>query len=365
MKLTRIEQADNKLSEFVKHIKKDSDMPELPLSERKELLTRIDNENSNHEWRFVRLSVRVGSIVASICIIMAAGWYILSTSQPPELDYLKVMQSFTTTDDPSGKVQLVLSDNRQIPIEGEEAQIDYKEDGWVNINKNEKIVVDENIGDENPEFNQLIVPTGKRSMLTLNDGTRVWINYSTKLVYPVHFEKDKREIFVEGEIYLDVIPDSERPFIVHTGTVDVKVLGTQFNVSAYADRSELQVVLVSGEVEIHKNGTPKETLKPNQMFSCNEESQNCLITMVDVSEYIAWKDGYYTFYQQDLGIVLAKLSKYYNVQFIKDEKIKDFSCSGKLDLKNDLRKVLNTLEKTAPIEIRETSEREYSVNVKP
>lgn len=365
MKLTQPEPADNFLQEFIKLIKKDSDMPGLSLSEQKELRNRIDHKNKSYDRRYVRLLVWSGSVAASICLLILVGRYMFSPPQPATVDYAGVMQSFGSTDDTSDNVQLVLSNNRTITIEGKESQLVYEEEGWVNINKNEKMAVKENADSEQAIFNQLIVPAGKRSMLTFNDGTRIWINSGSKLVYPVNFEQHKREVFVEGEIYLAVSTDPKRPFVVRTGTFDVKVLGTQFNVSAYTDQPDLQVVLVSGEVEIQQNGHAKEILKPNQMFSYSEKRQESSVSAVDVSDYIAWKDGYYPFYRQDLGTVLAKLSKYYDVQFTWNEKIRELSCSGKLDLKEDLQEVLSALEKTAPVEIRKTSEREYTVIVKP
>ena len=364
MKLTQPEQADNIVSNFVNHIKKDSDMPELSLSEQKELRARIDNKNKRHDRRFARLSVWAGSIAASICIIIAIGRYILSPVQPAAVDFYTAMRIFNPTGEVSDDVQLVLSDNKKIPIKGEETQLDYEEEGWVHINKDKKIDVDKDAGDEKTIFNQLVVPAGKRSMITFKDGTKIWINQSTKLVYPINFEKHTREIFVEGEVYLDVSPDPERPFVVHTNAIDVKVLGTQFNIYAYTNQPDLQVVLVNGEVEVYKNGEYKEILKPNQMFSYNEERQDCFVSVVDVSEYIAWKDRYYAFNHQDLSIVLTKLSKYYNVQFTWDEKLKELNCSGKLDLKNNLQDVLSILEESAPVEIRKTSEKKYSVIVK-
>ena len=92
-----------------------------------------------------------------------------------------------------------------------------------------------------------------RSSLTFSDGTKIWVNSGSKVIYPVSFEKKKREIYVEGEVYLDVTHDTSWPFVVRTQQVDVKVLGTSFNVSAYKDDSNMQVTLVEGKVEVNTN----------------------------------------------------------------------------------------------------------------
>lgn len=365
MKETSSEHTDVEVLEFIDCLKKDSDTEGLSLSEQEELKNRIDLRNKYHDQRWVKLWIWSGSIAASICLLLFIGRYVFSPSHT--LDYAAVMQKFESKAERSEDVQLLLSNDRKITIEGKETQVDYSKEGCVNINKNEKVEVKkEDAKDEKSAFNQLVVPAGKRSMLTLNDGTKVWVNSGSKLVFPVNFEKEKRELFVEGEIYLDVFHDADRPFIVHTKGMDVKVLGTQFNVSAYTDQPDLQVVLVSGKVEIRKDGKSKQILHPNQLFSYNEETQNMTVSTVDVLDYIAWKDGYYLFYSKDLGTVFTKLAKYYNVRFTCDEKVRDLVCSGKLDLKNDLQEVLNSLQKAAPaIEIRNTAEREYNIIVKP
>jgi len=363
-KFSQSEDMNKILSEFIELVKKDSEMPELSTSAQKELWIRIGKENKSNKRLLVKLLVWSGSIAASICFLLITHHYVFSPAQPEIVNYATVMQRFESMPETSGDVQLVLSNNRKITIEGEEAQLDYREEGWVDINQCEKMEVKKEVEDEKTVFNQLIVPVGKRSSLTFNDGTHVWINSGSKLVYPVNFTEQKREIFVDGEIYLEVRSDAERPFIVHTGVLDIKVLGTQFNVSAYADQSELKVVLVSGKVEIQQHNASMEILQPNQLFSYNELRHDFVVSTVDVSDYIAWKDGYYPFHQQDLGTVLAKLSNYYDVQFKWDMQIKELICSGKLDLKENLQEVFNTLEKTAPIKINKISEREYTVVLK-
>ena len=364
MKLTQPELTDNVLQEFIKHIRKDSDMQVLSAPSQNKLWKRIEHQNKHYDRRFVRLWVWSGSVAASICLLLVATWFKASSPKPDTVDYISIMQSFEAIDETPDKVQLVLSNNQRITIDGKETQLEYEEEGWVNINKNVKMPVSDNVSGEQV-FNQLVVPVGKRSKLSFNDGTRIWVNSGSKIVYPVNFEKFKRELFVEGEIYIDVNPDPERPFIVHTKVIDVRALGTQFNVSAYTDQPDLQVTLVSGKVEIQHDGSSKEILKPSQLFSYNEQNHDFSITMVDVSDYIAWKEGYYTFCHQDLGTVLTKLSMYYDIQFKWNEKIRELSCSGKFDLKDNLQETLKTLEKTAPIKISKTSEREYTVIIKP
>ena len=112
---------------------------------------------------------------------------------------------------------------------------------------------------------------------------------------------------------LHVSRDEQKPFIVKTHQMDIKVLGTQFNVTAYENEANMQVVLVSGKVEVNLDKC-KNVLAPNQMFSYDSKIHKGKITTVDTDDYVAWKDGYYQFHQQPLKEIVKKLSRYYGVR---------------------------------------------------
>ncbi|MDR0756500.1 MAG: FecR domain-containing protein [Tannerella sp.] len=327
------------------------------------LWEKINRQNRRYDRRLFR---RIAGVAASICLILAAGGYVYFSQQQSETDYLTLMHSFESTagNEPE-QVQLVLSDRRKIAIDGNETQVDYDEAGYVKINSEHIIEAEAETKSRETTYNQLIVPQGKRSTITFNDGTRVWINSGSKIIYPVAFEKNRRELFVEGEIYLDVAKDEKRPFVVKTGSrLDVTVLGTAFGVKACGNNPDMQVVLVSGKVEVKLDGS-KNILAPNQLFSYNSQTSQTAISTVDVIDYIAWKDGYYPFKQEKLSAVLRKLAGYYGITFEWDEAIDTLTCSGKFDLKEDLDEVLRTLGKTAPINIRKTDGDIYQIDVKP
>ncbi|MDR1557659.1 MAG: FecR domain-containing protein [Tannerellaceae bacterium] len=348
---------------FFDYIKKDTDMPDLPKEEERELWERIGHLNRQSDRRRLR---RLPTIVAAaaVCLLLVAGRYAFYDKADDEVDYVALMQETEQHDERTAdKIQLILSDNKKISIDGKEAKVIYGKTGRVSIN--DHIDLEELAGKEKEVYNRLVVPENKRSLITLGDGTKLWVNSSTRVLYPVAFRPDRREIYVEGEIYLEVSRDEARPFIVKTGQVDIRVLGTSFNVSAPADEPDLQVVLVDGRVEIVREGKEADVLSPNQLFSYNRQTERRLISSVDVMDYIAWKDGYYTFSRQFLSVVLGKLGKYYGVRFTWDDRIKLMTCSGKLDLKDDLSEVLKTLERTAPIIIGRTEENVYTIHVKP
>ena len=131
--------------------------------------------------------------------------------------------------------------------------------------------------------------------------------------------------------------------------MDVKVLGTSFNVSAYKTDSNLQVTLVEGKVEVKTSNNHSDILSPNQQFDYDIKTNEATVQSVDVDNYIAWKNGYYQFEKQPLNIVFKKLSRYYGVQIEWDEEVGKRTCYGKLDLKEELGDVLNNLKDATAI----------------
>ena len=163
----------------------------------------------------------------------------------------------------------------------------------------------------------------------------------TRVIYQAVFAKDKLEIFITGEAYLDVTPDSSRPFIVKTNAFNVKVLGTQFNVCVYGDEPKASVVLVEGRVEVENDKHVKEVLAPNQMIELGNKGVS--IKEVDVFEYICWKDNLMQVNDRKVGDVLNKLARYYGRTIVFDKEIAEIPLSGKLDLRGSLEDVVEII----------------------
>lgn len=253
---------------FLHTIKIDRNCSSLAAKDEHALWQRIELKNKETERKakrkqFIRLAI---STVASLLLLSAIGWHATLRPKDAETDYLAIIQANPAPDSTNEKVQLVLSNNEKLTIDGTETQLEYKKEGKVNVNSKQVDLSPKGNPAQAQEFNQLIVPVGRRSSITFADGTRLWVNSGSKVVYPVKFAKEKREIFVEGEIYLHVSRDEQKPFIVKTHQMDIKVLGTQFNVTAYENEANMQVVLVSGKVEVNLDKC-KNVLAPNQMFS--------------------------------------------------------------------------------------------------
>lgn len=248
------------------------------------------------------------------------------------------------TDSISSETQLILSENKTITLDDKESVITYDSEN-IKVSGNKDLSKQ-----ESSLYNQLIVPKGKRSMLTLSDGTKIWVNAGTRVVYPVEFNKKEREIYIDGEIYIQVAHNNNWPFVVKTKDVGVKVLGTEFNVTAYEKDPIKRIVLVSGSINIVNKDKKEQKgilLTPDEMYEYSETSGT--VKAVDVDRYISWKDGIYMFYNENLAIIMERLSHYYGEDIMCDEGAASLECSGKLDLKSNLEDVLKGLSHTAPI----------------
>jgi ferric-dicitrate binding protein FerR (iron transport regulator) len=193
------------------------------------------------------------------------------------------------------------------------------------------------------ELNKLVVPYGKRTNLTLSDGTEVWLNSGTQLDFPSKFTGNKREIRVNGEIFIDVAHNPKIPFVVHTQDMDIYVQGTSFNISAYPDDSRKTVVLVEGKVKVETAGRHTAELLPNEKLEITDN--DITKEAVNISEYISWTRGILEFDETPVSEMLKKIGRYYNVQFesIPDIKLNDKTCSGKLFLSSNLDSVMTSV----------------------
>lgn len=183
------------------------------------------------------------------------------------------------------------------------------------------------------------VPQGLDYQLTLSDSTKVWINAATKLEFPLAFNGNTREVKLTGEAYFEVRHDASKPFIVHSGGLDVKVLGTSFNIKAY-DNEPLQTSLVTGRVEASLNKQRPITLTPGLAARLN--GNNLVATSFDEKYTLAWIKGYYYFNSEPLSQINYTVERWFGLSFsYEDPAIANFDFSGALEKKQDLNDFLS------------------------
>jgi transmembrane sensor len=194
------------------------------------------------------------------------------------------------------------------------------------------------------EYNTLSNPKGSKVInMVLSDGSKVWLNAGSSLTYPVSFMGSERRVSVEGESYFEVAHNASMPFIVNNGSVDIRVLGTHFNVNAFHDDGQdVKVTLLEGSVKIN-NGNATGLLKPGQQALVNNEVK--IKSDVDLDLVMAWKNGYFQFDNASLQHVLKEVSRWYDVDVVYEGKNQPRFFEGEIQRDLNLTEVLKILQK--------------------
>lgn len=199
-----------------------------------------------------------------------------------------------------------------------------------------------------PLLNRLVVPRGAEFMITLEDGTRVWLDSETELRYPTNFSAEEREVYMRGEAYFEVAKMQDKPFIVKVDQMSVNVLGTKFNINTRVE-NVVQTVLVEGKVRLESKGR-QVVLKPSQKADFDSESEDWTVENVDVSSYVAWKDGNFVFDNKSLEYIMNRLSLWYDVEVqYSDEGVKGVKLSGDMKRYKNIQELLYFFERISDV----------------
>lgn len=261
------------------------------------------------------------SIAASIVVLLGIGFAyqkdIFKTKTQPKFDFKStdiVLQL------ENGNTQII-SENNKVEVRDADGNVVGNQDG-------DKIVYDDNSALEKTTYNTIKIPYGKKFRLQLSDGTLVHLNAGTTLRYPVKFiAGENRQVFLDGEAFFDVAKDKKHPFIVNADALNVRVLGTHFNVSNYPEDAATDVVLVEGSVGMYRSNeefdAAKNTiLKPGFKGSFNRENTVISTKAVITDIYTSWINGGLTFRNMTFKNIITKLERRYNVTIInKNEKL--------------------------------------------
>lgn len=198
-------------------------------------------------------------------------------------------------------------------------------------------------------FVEIYSPYGARTKFVLPDGTKGVLNGDSKLKYAMNFNKN-RYVEVSGEAYFDVVHNEKQPFVVDIHDVEVKVLGTRFNVVNYADEDESEVILESGKIELQNRINDYKTMmEPNQKIIFSKKTGAIQKYKVNAKQLTAWKDGRLVFRDERFADVAKRLSRWFNVDVvIEDESLKNYRYRATFEDER-LEEILMLLKLTAPI----------------
>lgn len=258
-----------------------------------------------------RVLVLATSIAASVLLVV--GSFLLLFPFSDNRSQVQNIADLVARQEQQG-VTLVLSTGQQV---GLGKNVLYEEPG-VSIHSDSSGIIyreqDYILPQDSIGYHELIVPVGGEYQLTLSDSTHVILNADTRLRFPIRFAAGHREIWISGEAYLKVAPNSEKPFIVHTEKTDVRVLGTEFNVTAYRDEPVTEITLVNGLVQVEVDGKQEE-LKPGYQIKVDHADMQVEKKQVNVYDYVAWKDGLLLFDDISLSQLMIRLGRWYNIHF--------------------------------------------------
>lgn len=292
------------------------------------------------------------SILMPLLIIGGAAWLFLKNPNPTSLADLDA-----DIKPGSQKAMLILSDGGSVELVGENAPADILE-GDVKIN-NRNSRLSYSTGEAEPRlrnvvYNKLVTPRGGGYTLHLADGTGVWLNAGSSLRFPVSFSDSTRQVFLEGEAYFDVSHNG-KPFIVSSGDMDIRVLGTAFNVSAYADDTEFKTTLINGKVRVDysldsTSAKISTVLTPNNQAVLNLSANEISIAEVNTSTYTSWMDGKLEFSNEDLDIVMKRLARWYDFEYeFENMEAKGYHFSARLSSEENISTILEMLEMTSDV----------------
>ena len=259
---------------------------------------------------------------------------------------------------------LITSNGDNVNLKESNSTVDYSSNGAVVLNNDSVIQAKTDIPDV---LNQIIIPYGNQSRIVLSDSTVVWLNAGSRLIYPTLFKNKTREVMLIGEAFFEVAKNPEKPFIVKTSNLEILVLGTQFDVSAYEEDEVIQTVLKEGSVDIRRKGTlffeHDVVIKPNQMAAFDKNTSDTKIYEVDADAYTLWTKGLIHFEDVDFNRVIKKIERFYNISIsFSDQDKKIMRISGKLDLKQGRKEVMEYLEKVSLSRFEQVQVDKYTIN---
>jgi transmembrane sensor len=264
------------------------------------------------------------------------------------------------------EAMLIRPGGENIVLNSQKSLIEHRHDGQIVVN-NQVVESASAVKKGIPEMNQLIIPYGKTSEIVLPDGSKVWLNSGSRLIYPEFFVDKNREVFLIGEAFFEVSHDDKKPFVVQTSDLRIRVLGTRFNVSAYPTDHMIETVLTEGKVKLeqHNSGLFPETteLKPGQLAAFSKTERTMQLKTVDTEHYTLWKQNLIKFESTDLSRVVKKLERYFNIRFKYDDPfLGGIKISGKLELSDNRETVLHNVADVASVKILKIGEDYYEIS---
>lgn len=290
-------------------------------------------------------------VAASVIIALTLGIYFYPSFQKPLSMEEAVVKNGIT---PGGnKAYLTLANGNRIALtDASNGEIARQSGISITKTANGELVytaMEQGTSDK-PSFNTFETPKGGQYQLRLPDGTKVWLNSASTLTYPASFAMLKtRQVVLKGEAYFEVSKDKNHPFVVKTDKQEVKVLGTHFNVNAYADEPTVKTTLIEGRVIVDTEKDTKE-LNPGEQAVVTSSMVN--VFSADIYQTMAWKNGDFVFEGASLRTIMRQISRWYDVDLSYEGTIAELQFGGSISRNKNLYEVLRALEMTRGVHFK-------------
>lgn len=311
----------------------------------------------NNEIKTVKLWPKVRKLVAAACILIVcgvAGKYVLNQAGKSKV----ADGQFSTTKIVQGgnRAVLALANGQKIILDtagvgkltNSGSAVIYKaKDGQIVFDAS--VLKAQKAGTE-IAYNTLSTPRGGQYTVKLPDGSTVWLNAVSSLKFPSVFSGNQRVVELSGEGYFEISKDKSRPFRVKTGTQDVEVLGTHFNINAYLDEPVVATTLLEGSIKVAQRSSGKTALlTPGQQ---SRMGTGINILEVDTEQFVDWKDGYFKFSRENIQSIMRKVARWYDVEVVYEGNMTQEGFVGTVPRSKDIVEVLNALKLTGVIDYK-------------
>ncbi len=288
-------------------------------------------------------------IAAAVLVLVAAGlWLWLSRAQQkqaaPAVTAAPVQDALPGTH----KAVLVLADGSSVNLDSAGNGAVGQQGGARIVKLPGQLTYNANAaGNEAPVFNKVATPRGGQYQLTLADGTKVWLNSASSIRFPVAFTGSERYVEVTGEAYFEVakaVRNGQRvPFRCKVNDMEIAVLGTHFNVNAYADEAEIRTTLLEGSVQV-KQGAASQLLAPGQQSRLSKDGHITLARQVNLDEVMGWKNGFFVFEEADIRQIMRQVEKWYNLEVVYEGPVPDGRFNGRVSRNTPASQMMKVLE---------------------
>jgi len=291
---------------------------------------------------------QIAAYAASILLVLGLAYYYYQSEFLYNLQHTSLDEGLTALDPGSNKAVLRLDDGTSVLLDSvHENSVLHIDGASVQVNKKGQLVyLSQNTSDV-AKSNEIITPKGGQYEVILSDGTHVWLNSESRLSFVNNFgNQSERHVELEGEAYFKVSHNAAQPFVVSVNGQHIKVLGTEFNVNAYHENNYVRTSLVEGSVLFNQS-----RLKPGESAFFKDNKVD--IRQENMDDIIAWKNGYFIFFEETLEDAMKKICRWYDLDVsFADEGAKSILFGGSISKYENASKVFKMIEKAGNVNIK-------------